>query len=375
MSFSFKVLKSSSSTLARLGKIEINGIEIDTPVFMPVGTKATVKALTPAMIEESESKIILTNTYHLILKPSLEVIKKFGGVKKFMAWKGAMLTDSGGFQVFSLAKLRKINDNGVEFNSHIDGTKYFFTPKSVIEAEHIIGADFIMCLDECSKHDEGYKYVKEAMERTHKWAKECKEYHDNSQNSEWQYLGGIIQGGMFDDLRKISAETLTEMNFPFYAIGGLSVGETPEKMHEVLSKVMPYTNKEKPRYLMGVSEPRDILNSVMEGIDMFDCVMPTRNARNGEAFTMDGIIRIRNSKYRMDDAVLEKECDCYTCKNFSKAYLNHLDKTHEILFSILMTIHNIRFMQRFMHDLRLSIEKDNFSDYRNNMMKKFYKIN
>ena len=292
-----------------------------------------------------------------------------------MAWKGAMLTDSGGFQVFSLAKLRKINDNGVEFNSHIDGTKYFFTPKSVIEAEHIIGADFIMCLDECSKHDEGYKYVKEAMERTHKWAKECKEYHDNSQNREWQYLGGIIQGGMFEDLRKISAETLTEMNFPFYAIGGLSVGETPEKMHEVLSKVMPYTNKEKPRYLMGVSEPRDILNSVMEGIDMFDCVMPTRNARNGEAFTMDGIIRIRNSKYRMDDAVLEKECDCYTCKNFSKAYLNHLDKTHEILFSILMTIHNIRFMQRFMHDLRLSIEKDNFSDYRNNMMKKFYKIN
>ena len=387
MSFTFNVLKNSSQTSARLGKININGIEIDTPVFMPVGTKATVKALTPLMIEETESKIILANTYHLVLKPGLEVLKKFGGVKKFMGWKGAMLTDSGGFQVFSLAKLRKINDDGVEFSSHIDGSKYFFTPRSVMEAEHIIGADFIMCLDECSKHDASYEYVKEAMFRTHKWAKECKEYHDSTPNSEYQYLGGIIQGGMFDDLRKESAETLVNMDFPFYSIGGLSVGETPEQMHEVLSKVMLYTNKQKPRYLMGVSEPRDILNGVMEGIDMFDCVMPTRNARNGEAFTMNGVVRIRNSKYRMDDEVLEEGCDCYTCKNFSKAYLNHLDKTHEILFSILMTIHNVRFMQRFMKDLRNSIERfmqrfmkdlrnsienDVFSDYRKDMMNKFY---
>ena len=372
MSFSFNVLKQSSQTSARLGKININGIEIDTPVFMPVGTKASVKALTPTMIEETESKIILANTYHLVLKPGLDILKIFGGVKKFMGWKGAMLTDSGGFQVFSLAKLRKINDEGVEFSSHIDGSKYFFTPRSVMEAEHIIGADFIMCLDECSKHDATYEYAKEAMLRTHKWAKECKEYHDSTPNSEYQYLGGIIQGGMFDYLRKESAETLVNMDFPFYSIGGLSVGETPEKMHEVLSKVMLYTNKQKPRYLMGVSEPRDILNGVMEGIDMFDCVMPTRNARNGEAFTMNGIVRIRNSKYRTDDAVLEKECDCYTCRNFSKAYLNHLDKVHEILFSTLMTIHNVRFMQRFMRDLRNSIENDTFSDYRKDMMLKFY---
>ncbi|MEI0795352.1 tRNA guanosine(34) transglycosylase Tgt [Brachyspira pilosicoli] len=372
MSFSFEVLKNSSQTHARLGKIEVNGVVIDTPVFMPVGTKATVKALTPAMIEETESKIILANTYHLVLKPGLEVIKKFGGVKKFMNWKGAMLTDSGGFQVFSLAQLRKITDEGVEFRSHIDGSKYFFTPKSVMEAEHIIGADFIMSFDECCKADADYNYAKEAMLRTHKWAKECKEYHDSTPNSKYQYLGGIIQGGMFDDLRKESAETLVNMDFPFYSIGGLSVGETPEKMHEVLSKVMLYTNKQKPRYLMGVSEPRDILNAVMEGIDMFDCVMPTRNARNGEAFTMNGVVRIRNSKYRMDDTVLEEGCDCYTCKNFSKAYLNHLDKSHEILFSILMTIHNIRFMQRFMKDLRNSIENDNFSEYRNTMMRKFY---
>lgn len=372
MSFSFKVLKNSSNTQARLGKIEVNGVEIDTPVFMPVGTKATVKALTPAMIEETESKIILANTYHLVLKPGLEVLKKFNGVKKFMNWKGAMLTDSGGFQVFSLAKLRNINDDGVEFSSHIDGTKYLFTPKSVMEAEHIIGADFIMCLDECSKHDATYEYAKEAMIRTHKWAKECLEYHNSKENSEYQYLGGIIQGGMFDDLRKESAETLVSMNFPFYAIGGLSVGETPEKMHDVLNKVMVYTDKNKPRYLMGVSEPRDILNAVMEGIDMFDCVMPTRNARNGEAFTMDGIIRIRNSKYRIDESVLEEKCDCYTCRNFSKAYLNHLDKTHEILFSTLMTIHNVRFMQRFMKDLRKSIENDEFSLFRDKMMSSFY---
>jgi len=283
-----------------------------------------------------------------------------------------MLTDSGGFQVFSLAKLRKINDEGVEFNSHIDGSKYFFTPKSVMEAGHIIGADFIMCLDECSKHDASYEYVKEAMFRTHKWAKECKEYHDSSPNRERQYLGGIIQGGMFDDLRRESAETLTAMDFPFYAIGGLSVGETPQKMHEVLSKVAPYTDKDKPRYLMGVSEPRDVLNSVSEGVDMFDCVMPTRNARNGEAFTMKGVVRIRNSKYRTDETALEDDCDCYACKNFSKAYLNHLDKTHEILFSILTTIHNVRFMQRFMRDLRLSIEDDNFSDYKKTMMNNFY---
>lgn len=372
MSFSFEVLKNSNQTHARLGKIEVNGVVIDTPVFMPVGTKATVKALTPAMIEETESKIILANTYHLVLKPGLEVIKKFGGVKKFMNWKGAMLTDSGGFQVFSLAQLRKITDEGVEFRSHIDGSKYFFTPRNVMEAEHIIGADFIMSFDECCKADADYNYAKEAMLRTHKWAKECKEYHDSTPNSEYQYLGGIIQGGMFDDLRKESAETLVNMDFPFYSIGGLSVGETPEKMHEVLSKVMLYTNKQKPRYLMGVSEPRDILNAVMEGIDMFDCVMPTRNARNGEAFTMNGVVRIRNSKYRMDDTTLEEGCDCYTCKNFSKAYLNHLDKSHEILFSILMTIHNIRFMQRFMKDLRNSIENDNFSEYRNTMMRKFY---
>ena len=374
MAFSFDVLKKSSNSNARLGKIFVNGVEIDTPVFMPVGTKATVKALTPIQIEDTESKIILANTYHLVLKPGLEVLSKFGGVKKFMNWKGAMLTDSGGFQVFSLAKLRNINDNGVEFSSHIDGSKYLFTPKSVMDAEHIIGADFIMCLDECCKADATYEYAKEAMNRTHKWAKECLDYHNSKPNSEYQYLGGIIQGCMFDDLRKESAETLVDMNFPFYAIGGLSVGETPEQMHDVLSKVMQYTNKEKPRYLMGVSEPRDILNSVMEGIDMFDCVMPTRNARNGEAFTMNGTVRIRNSKYRMDESVLEEGCDCYTCQNFSKAYLNHLDKVHEILFSTLMTIHNIRFMQRFMKDLRDSIKNDKFIEFRKAMMENFYTV-
>lgn len=373
MSFSFKVNKTSEKTSARTGIIEINGIIIETPVFMPVGTQATVKSLTPDMVIETESKIILANTYHLVLRPGLEVIKKFGGVKNFSCWKDAMLTDSGGFQVFSLSKLRKITDDGVEFRSHIDGTKYFFTPQSVIEAEHIIGADFIMCFDECSKYDATYDYAKEAMNRTHKWAKECKNYHDGKENRKYQYLGGIIQGGMFDDLRRESANTLTDMDFPFYAVGGLSVGESPEKMHEVLSNVIIYTDKNKPRYLMGVSEPRDILNAVMEGIDMFDCVMPTRNARNGEAFTMNGTVRIRNSKYRDDDTKLELDCDCYTCKHFSKAYLNHLDKAHEMLFSTLMSVHNVRFMQRFMKNLRESIENGCFFEYRNEIMKSFYK--
>lgn len=374
MSFNFEIKKYSQESKARVGKININGISFDTPVFMPVGTLATVKSITPNMIHESASKIILANTYHLILRPTLDVIKEFGGVKKFMNWDGAMLTDSGGFQVFSLAKLRRITDEGVEFRSHIDGRKLFFTPKSVIEAEHIIGADFIMCFDECAEHNATHAYVVDSIRKTHKWAAECKAYHDSKDNSNYQYLGGIIQGGMYDDLRRESALTLSDMDFPFYAIGGLSVGESPVKMHETLAKMMEFIPKEKPRYLMGVGEPRDILNSVMEGIDMFDCVMPTRNARNGEAFTMNGPVRIRNSKHKKDVNTLDEGCDCYTCKNFSKAYLHHLDKAHEMLFATLMTIHNVRFMQIFMSDLRKSINEDTFLDFRKKILSSFYKI-
>ena len=373
MSFNFEIKKHSAESKARLGKIDVNGISFDTPVFMPVGTSASVKSITPNMIHESESKIILANTYHLILRPTLDVIKEFGGVKKFMNWDGAMLTDSGGFQVFSLSKLRRITDEGVEFRSHIDGRKLFFTPKSVIEAEHIIGADFIMCFDECAKHDSTHAYVVDSIRKTHKWALECKEYHDSQDNSNYQYLGGIIQGGMYDDLRRESALTLSDMDFPFYAIGGLSVGETPELMHEVLAKMEEFIPKEKPRYLMGVGEPRDILNAVMEGVDMFDCVMPTRNARNGEAFTMNGPIRIRNSKHKKDVSTLDPDCDCYTCKNFSRAYLHHLDKSHEMLFATLMTIHNVRFMQIFMSELRKSINDGVFIDFRKKILSSFYK--
>lgn len=373
MSFNFKIENTSTKTNARYGKININGVEFETPVFMPVGTQATVKSLTPVQVEETESKIILANTYHLILRPGLKILSEIGGVKKMSNWKGAMLTDSGGFQVFSLAKLRKITEDGVEFRSHIDGTKYFFTPKSVIEAEHIIGADFIMCFDECVPHDATYEYTKKSLSITNKWAKICKDYHDSTENSNYQYLGGIIQGGMFEDLRKEAANTLLDMDFPFYAIGGLAIGEGAQKMHEVLASTMPYTDKNKPRYLMGVGEVRDILNAVMEGIDMFDCVMPTRNARNGEAFTFDGPVRIRNQKNKEDYTTLDSSCDCYTCKNFSKAYLNHLDKAKEMLFSTLMTIHNIRFMQRFMNALRQSIIEDNFHNFRIEMLDRFYK--
>ena len=374
MPLKFNLHKTSSQSKARLGTLHINGVDVATPVFMPVGTKATVKAMTPTMVEETQSKLILANTYHLILRPGLEVLKQIGGVKKFSAWNNAMLTDSGGFQVFSLAKLRKITDEGVMFNSHIDGQKLFFTPKMVIEAQHIIGADLIMCFDECVKHDATYQYSKEAMDRTIKWAKECKEYHDSNENSEHQYLGGIVQGAMFDDLREYCAKTLVDMDFPFYSIGGLSVGESDTQMHDILSNVMEHMPTNKARYLMGVGEVRDILNAVMEGIDMFDCVMPTRNARNGEAFTMDGTVRIRNSKHKTDESRIEEDCDCYTCQNFSKAYLHHLDKAKEILFSILMSIHNVRFMQRLMTDIRKSIEEDLFIEYRKGMMKRFYDI-
>lgn len=372
MSFNFDIKKKSNESNARLGKISINGVEIDTPVFMPVGTQATVKSLTPHMIYETESKIILANTYHLVLRPGLETIKAMGGVKKFSNFNGAMLTDSGGFQVFSLAKLRKITDEGVEFRSHIDGAKLFFSPKFVMEAQHIIGADFIMCFDECAPHDASYTYVKDSIKKTHKWALECKNYHDSQENSDCQYLGGIIQGGMHDDLRRESVLALQDMDFPFYAIGGLSVGETPQKMHEVLGNMMKHVVDNKPRYLMGVGEPRDILNGVMEGIDMFDCVMPTRNARNGKLFTMNGAVRIRNSKHKKDDSPIETGCDCYTCKNFTRAYLHHLDKAKEILFYTLSSIHNVRFMQRFMGELRKSIEEDRFIKFRSDILNIFY---
>ncbi len=374
MPLNFTLHKTSTQSRARLGTINVNGVEVPTPVFMPVGTKASVKAMTPQMVLESQSNLILANTYHLVLRPGLEILKQFGGVKKFCNWNKAMLTDSGGFQVFSLAKLSKITDKGVEIRSHIDGEKFFFSPKFATEAQHIIGADFIMCFDECVASGATYEYTREAMERTIRWAKECKEYHDSKENSEYQYLGGIVQGGMFDDLREHCAKTLGEMDFPFYSIGGLSVGEPPEQMHEVLSGVMTHMPTQKPRYLMGVGEVRDILNAVMEGVDMFDCVMPTRNARNGQAFTMNGVVRIRNSKNKTYESPLEVGCDCYSCQNFSRAYIHHLDKANEALFPTLMTIHNIRFMQRLMEGIRESIKNDNFIEYRKTMMKNFYDI-
>ncbi len=374
MPLNFTLHKKSSDSRARLGTINVNGVDVPTPVFMPVGTKATVKAMTPEMVLESQSNLILANTYHLVLRPGLEILKQFGGVKKFCNWNKAMLTDSGGFQVFSLAKLSKITDEGVMIRSHLDGQKIFFNPKMVMEAEHIIGADFIMCFDECVKSGATYSYTEESMARTIKWAKECKDYHDSTENSQYQYLGGIVQGGMFADLRAECAKVLSDMDFPFYSIGGLSVGEPPEQMHEVLAGVMEHMPTEKPRYLMGVGEVRDILNAVMEGIDMFDCVMPTRNARNGQAFTMNGVVRIRNSKNKTDESPLEVGCDCYSCQNFSKAYIHHLDKANEALFPTLMTIHNIRFMQRLMDGIRTSIKNDNFMEYRKTLMKNFYDV-
>ena len=357
---------------SRLGRLITKHGVVNTPAFMPVGTCGTVKAMMPESVAATGAEILLGNTYHLMLRPGADLVEKMGGLHKFMNWNKPILTDSGGFQVMSLSGLRKLTEEGVTFRSHVDGKKFFLSPEESMKIQHKLDSNITMCLDECTPYPSTYETCAKSMRMSMRWAKRSKEAFIDR---EGYGIFGIQQGNVYKDLREESAKALREIGFDGYAIGGLAIGEGQEKMFEVLDYAPDMLPEDKPRYLMGVGRPDDIVGAVLRGVDMFDCVMPTRNARNGEAFTMDGIIRIRNSKYRTDDAVLEKECDCYTCKNFSKAYLNHLDKTHEILFSILMTIHNIRFMQRFMHDLRLSIEKDNFSDYRNNMMKKFYKIN
>lgn len=372
MAFGAEFSIEDSDGKARAGRLNVNGVEIATPVFMPVGTNASVKAVSPSQVEECGAKIILANNYHLTLRPGVEVVEKAGGVKEFSGWRYAMLTDSGGYQVFSLAKMNKISDEGVEFNSHIDGKKFFFTPELAIENQHKIGADLIMAWDECAPHDADYSYVKKAAERTSAWAKQCLDFHKSSGRDDRQFLGAIVQGGLHKDLRLQSAKELIEMDFPFYAIGGLSVGEGGEMMEEVLSYCAPALPSDKARYLMGVGEPSDILNAVSHGVDMFDCVMPTRNARNGELFTFDGPLRIRNSDYINQHETIEEGCCCYTCRNFSRAYLRHLNNAKEMLYSSLATIHNLSFMMRFMDKIRSSIIDKRFADFKKSFIENYY---
>jgi queuine tRNA-ribosyltransferase len=332
---------------------------IDTPAFMPVGTIATVKALTTPEIKASGAQIVLGNTFHLMLRPGPQIIRAHGGLHQFMNWQGPILTDSGGFQVFSLAQLRTLTEEGVKFRSPIDGAKIFLTPESAVEMQHILNSDIVMVLDECTPYPASEEQARKSLELSLRWAKRCKDAHADSPHA----LFGIIQGGMYPHLRRQSLEGLQNIGFDGYAIGGLSVGEPKELMLRVLDEITSYMPSHQPRYLMGVGTPEDIIQAVCRGIDMFDCVMPTRNARNGHLFTSQGVVRIRNSPYRHDMGPLDPECACDTCRNYSRAYLHHLFKTGEILGARLNSIHNIYFYQQLMRGLRLAIENGTLSTF------------
>jgi len=355
--FSFDLQKKDGE--ARLARFRTPHGVIHLPNFAPVGTQATVKTLTPDDLHALGTEIILANTYHLYLRPGTELLANFGGLHRFMGWDGPILTDSGGFQVFSLAHRRDIDDDGVTFRSHIDGSRHRFTPETVIAAEEAIGADIIMALDECPPPTDR-PYVERSLARTHAWAARCQE----AQTRPDQALFGIVQGGVFPDLRRQSAEFLSGLDLPGYAIGGLSVGETKEQMYATLDELMPLMPADKPRYLMGVGTPEDILEAVARGVDFFDCVLPTRMARNGGLFTHAGRLNIRNAQYREDRRPVEENCTCYTCQHFSRAYLRHLFQTKEILGLRLATLHNLHFMLRLMESLREAIAAGRFAQFK-----------
>ncbi|MDN5315944.1 MAG: queuine tRNA-ribosyltransferase [Thermoanaerobacterium sp.] len=364
----YDLIKKEKMTKARLGVLHTPHGDIETPVFMPVGTQATVKTMTPEELKEIGAKIILSNTYHLYLRPGHEVIKKAGGLHKFMNWDRAILTDSGGFQVFSLGPLRKITEEGVEFRSHLDGSIHFLTPEKVIEIENALGADIIMSFDECAPYPADYDYVKNSMEMTLRWAKRGKEAH---KNTERQALFGIVQGGTYDDLRRECANRLIDMDFPGYSIGGLSVGEEKELMYHVVDYTTDLLPQNKPRYLMGVGSPDDLIEGVIRGVDMFDCVLPTRMARNGTVLTSSGRLIVRDAPHAEEFIPLDSECDCYACKNFSRAYIRHLFKANEILAARLATIHNLRFLTKLMEDIREAIKQDKLLEFKSQFYKKY----
>ncbi len=368
MALQFELKKTANDNKGRLGKITTPHGEIQTPIFMPVGTKATVKAMTPEEVDDLGAEIILGNTYHLYLRPGHELIAEAGGLHKFMNWHKPILTDSGGFQVFSLGNLRKIKEEGVEFQSHIDGSKHFISPEKAIEIQNALGSDIMMCFDECPPYPAEYAYVKQSLERTTRWAKRCKDAHKNTDK---QALFGIMQGGMFEDLRRQSAAELVELDFDGYSIGGLSVGEPKEMMYEVLDYATDLLPKNKPRYLMGVGSPDALIEGVIRGVDMFDCVLPTRTARMGTAMTSQGSISIKQAKYQRDFTTLDPECDCYCCKNYSRAYLRHLYKENEILSARLLSLHNLYFLTHLMADIRKALENDRLLAFRKEFFQKY----
>lgn len=360
----FELIRSAPDSAARLGQMVTSHGTVTTPVFMPVGTQATVKAVTPQMLRDAGIKMILSNTYHLYLRPGVEIIRKLDGLHRFMDWDGAILTDSGGFQIFSLARLREVNEEGVKFRSHIDGGEHFLTPELVILLQEELGADVAMVLDICPSFLDSPETVKEATERTHRWAERCLKSHSRAD----QALFAIVQGGFSPEFRQDSARILSSMHFPGYAIGGLSLGEPKELTYQIIDITVPLLPADRPRYLMGVGSPDDILNGVARGIDLFDSVLPTRIARNGGIFTAGGRINIRNAEWKDRESPVDPNCKCYACRHFSAAYLHHLFRAEELLAYTLATVHNLTFMQNFMEQIRESIARGTFNAYREDFL-------
>ncbi len=367
MKVKYNLIHKDKNTKARYGTLKTNHGIVETPMFMPVGTKATVKLLTPEELYDCNVGVILANTYHLWLRPGEDIIDKAGGIHKFMNFKGPILTDSGGFQVFSLAKPKDIIEEGVHFKSHIDGSKLFLTPEKSIEIQNKIDSDIAMCFDECPPYPVTHEYMEKSIARTIRWAKRCKDNHKNENQS----LFGIVQGGEFADLREKSAKETVSMNFDGYSIGGTSVGEAKEITYKMIDDSIPHLPEDKVRYLMGVGDPVDLLEGIERGVDIFDCVLSTRIARHGNAFTRTGKINLKNLKFKEDFTPLEDSCDCYACKNYTKAYIRHLVTSEELLAGRLLSIHNTRFLIKMMEEIRESIKKDSYSEYKESFLKKY----
>lgn len=363
----FELLHVCKQSGARLGVVHTPHGDIPTPIYMPVGTAATVKAMTPREMEEIGTKIMLSNTYHLHLRPGEDLVREAGGIHQFMDWHHPVLTDSGGFQVFSLAGIRKIAEEGVTFQSHIDGSRHFIGPETSMDIQEALGADIAMAFDVCSPYPCDYDTAKVNMERTHRWAQRCKDHHTR----EDQALFGIVQGAFYKDLRIESAKVLADMDFPGYGIGGLSVGEPKPIMYEMLEEIAPYMPVNKPRYLMGVGTPDCLLEGVLRGIDMFDCVLATRIARNGTVLTSKGRVVVKNALYAHDFSPIDDECDCYACTHFTRAYVRHLFKAGEITAGRLASIHNLRFLIHLMEQVRQAIAEDRFLDFRKGFYEKY----
>lgn len=366
MQFNLIHTDKSDNNLARRGELSFPRGTIQTPAFMPVGTYGTVKSMKPEEIEALGAEIILGNTFHLMLRPGTEIIKKHGDLHDFMNWKKPILTDSGGFQVFSLAKMRKITEEGVHFRSPVNGDKVLLSPEVSMQIQRDLGSDIVMIFDECTPYPASMTEARESMERSLRWAKRSKDEHGDNPSA----LFGIVQGGMYGELREISSEGLIDIDFDGYAIGGLSVGEPKDERDQVLEVTTPLLPANKPRYLMGVGKPEDIVESVKRGVDMFDCVIPTRNARNGFLFTRHGELKLRNSKHQDDTGPIDPECGCYTCQNYSRSYLRHLDKCKEMLGAHLNTIHNLYYYQELMRGIRQAIENDRYDEF----VKEFYAL-